>query len=93
MKYGSSVLENSNYIIVNLSISESQVPDEMKLESVKPLYKWNSALKVNNYRPVKILSSRFLKSSFNLKPFWSKITYYKHQSGFRKCYSTDKIKN
>jgi hypothetical protein len=42
--------------LINLSISEGEVPDELKMAKVKPLFKKNDRLKPENYRPVSILS-------------------------------------
>ena len=42
--------------LINLSISEGEVPDELKMAKVKPLLKKNDRLKPENYRPVSILS-------------------------------------
>ena len=53
---GASVLKIPITYIVNLSLSSGQVPDDMKVARVKPLYKKNSSLEAGNYRPVSILS-------------------------------------
>ena len=39
-----------------MSISDNRVLYDMKIARVKPLYKKNSNLNVENYRPVRILS-------------------------------------
>jgi hypothetical protein len=42
--------------LINLSISEGEVPDELKMANVKPLFKKNDRLKPENYRSASILS-------------------------------------
>ena len=79
--------------IINMSISENYVPDNMKIARVKPLFKKNSNLDVGNYRPVSILSivSKILEKSVysQLKKFLIDNNLYELQSGFRNSYSTD----
>ena len=43
--------------MINLSISESNIPNQLKMAEVSPLYKAKDTLRCNNYRPVSILSS------------------------------------
>ena len=52
-------------LVVNLSISSSTVPEDMKIAGVKPLYKKNISLEAGNYRPVGILNnvSKILEKS------------------------------
>ena len=80
--------------IINMSISENYVPDNMKIARVKPLFKKNSNLDVGNYRPVSILSivSKILEKSVysQLEKFLiDNNLLYELQSGFRNSYSTD----
>ena len=91
---GAKVLKIPITCIVNLSISTSTVPEDMKIARVKPLYKKNSSLEAGNYRPVSILSivSKILEKSVHSQL----VTYldhnnilYEFQSGFRSRYSTD----
>ena len=49
--------------IVNLSIESSNVPQDLKLAKVIPLFKKNSRLEIGNYRPVSLLSTVSFKSS------------------------------
>jgi hypothetical protein len=42
--------------IINLSIIQGVVPDDLKLARVVPLFKKNDKTDVGNYRPVSILS-------------------------------------
>ena len=43
--------------ILNLSLLNGQVPDNMKIAKVIPLYKKGDKLNVSNYRPISLLSS------------------------------------
>ena len=79
--------------IVNLSLSQGFVPDEMKIARVIPLYKSEDKSFVKNYRPVSILPvfSKILE-----KVFYNRILnylnkneiLYANQYGFRKGHST-----
>ena len=78
---------------LNLSISQGVFPDEMKLAKVIPLFKKGCKFKVNNYRPVSILSifSKILERlMFNrlLKYINKNKILYSCQFGFRKKYAT-----
>jgi hypothetical protein len=80
--------------LINLSISEGIVPDELTMAKVKPLFKKNDRLKAENYRPVSILSiiSKVLEKAVykQLEKFLtSNNLMYEFQSGFRSSYSTD----
>ena len=41
--------------IINLSIEESKIPNEMKIAFVKPIYKSGKKSEINNYRPISML--------------------------------------
>ena len=79
--------------IVNLSLANGFVPDEMKIARVIPLYKAENKLFVNNYRPISILPafSKILE-----KVFYKRLSNYlnthnilcANQYGFRKGHST-----
>ena len=43
-------------IMINLSFSMGQFPDELKLAKVIPLYKKKEQILTSNYRPISILS-------------------------------------
>ena len=62
----------------------SVVPDEMKTARVIPLYKKNSKLEPDNYRPVFILSilSKILERAVEIYLKENDL-FYKWQSGFR----------
>ena len=80
--------------IINLSIIQGVVPDDLKSARVVPLFKKNDKTEVGNYRPVSILS---IISKVVEKVVYDQIeTYldekkllYKFQSGFRGRFSTD----
>ena len=80
--------------MINLSISEGQVPDELKMAIVKPLFKKHDRLKPENYRPVSILSivSKVLEKAVykQLENFLiSNNLLFEFQSGFRSSYYSD----
>ena len=80
--------------IINLSIIQGVVPDDLKIARVVPLFKKNDKTEVGNYRPVSILS---IISKVVEKVVYEQIeTYldekkllYDFQSGFRGRFSTD----
>ena len=80
--------------IINLSIDTNVVPTDFKFARVKPLYKKGSMNKVENYRPISILSvvSKVLEKAIYFqfeKYLKDKKILYCFQSGFRKNHSTD----
>lgn len=80
--------------LINMSISEANVPSDLKLAKVKPLFKKGDRLKPENYRPVSILSivSKILEKAVysQLESFLMENNIlYEFQSGFRSKYSTD----
>ena len=54
VKDGSSVIVSPLTHIINLSLIQGQVPDDLKTARVVPLYKKNDKTDVSNYRPVSI---------------------------------------
>ena len=94
LKDAAPVLKIPITFLINKSISEGVVPDELKLAKVKPLFKKNDRLRPENYRPVSILSivSKILEKSvyIQLEKFLkSNNILYEFQSGFRTSFSTD----
>ncbi|KAK3085363.1 hypothetical protein FSP39_002164 [Pinctada imbricata] len=94
LKDAAEVLKIPITFIINLSITNQTVPEDLKVAKVKPLFKKNNRLKPENYRPVSILSivSKLLeKAIYNqLERFLVENNLlYEFQSGFRKSYSTD----
>ena len=80
--------------IINMSVVENKVPEELKSARVVPLYKKGNKSEVGNFRPVSILSiiSKILERAVysQLKAFLVKNNMlYDLQSGFRGNYSTD----
>lgn len=55
LKGGALVLASSLTHIINLSITTSTVPKELKEATVKPLFKKGNRLDISHYRPVSIL--------------------------------------
>ena len=79
--------------IINLSINNGIVPDQMKIARVVPIYKSNDRLKFNNYRPISVLPafSKILERII----YYRMINYldkyniiYHQQYGFRRGHST-----
>jgi hypothetical protein len=80
--------------IINLSLIQGSVPDDLKSARVVPLYKKNDKTEVGNYRPVSILS--VISKVFERVVYDQIETYLKDkqllydlQSGFRTGFSTD----
>jgi hypothetical protein len=80
--------------IINLSIIQGSVPDDLKSARVVPLFKKNDKTEVGNYRPVSILS---VVSKVLEKVIFDQVQeyllcnnlLYDFQSGFRQGFSTD----
>ena len=80
--------------IINLSLVQGVVPDDLKSARVVPLFKKNDKTEVGNYRPVSILcilSKIFERVVYDQVDLYlnDKNLLYKFQSGFRKRFSTD----
>ena len=80
--------------IINLSVIQGVVPDDLKTARVVPLFKKNDKTDVGNYRPVSILStvSKIFERVIydQLEEYLAnKNVLYDYQSGFRKGMSTD----
>ena len=79
--------------IFNLSISQGQVPDVMKISKIVPIFKKGNREELNNYRPISLLPniSKILE-----KIIYSRVIDFlnrndilsKYQFGFRKKHST-----
>ena len=80
--------------IVNLSLAQGTVPDDMKHAKTIPLFKKGCRSDPGNYRPISILSvtSKVLEKVIHQQLYEyltvSKLLF-KFQSGFRKSHSTD----
>ena len=80
--------------VINLSLSNAKVPEELKSARVVPLHKKGSKSNVGNYRPVSILSivSKIVERAvFNQLNDYivENNLLYELQSGVRPSYSTD----
>lgn len=80
--------------VVNLSLEQGCVPDEVKRAIVTPVFKKGETNDLNNYRPISVLpffSKLFEKVMYNrLISFLEKHNVlYKYQFGFRKKLSTE----
>ena len=80
--------------IINLSLIQGILPDDLKSARVVPLFKKNDKTEVGNYRPVSILS--IISKVFERVVYDQIQTYlderkllYNFQSGFRPRFSTD----
>ena len=69
LKEGTPFLKIPVTFLINMPISDSCVPGDMKTARVKPLYKKNSNLDVGNYKPVSILCvvSKFLTKAIYIQ--------------------------
>ena len=80
--------------VINLSLNQGVVPDDLKSARVVPLFKKNDKTEVGNYRPVSTLTiiskvfERFVYDQFESYLDQKKLLYT-FQSGFRSRYSTD----
>jgi hypothetical protein len=79
--------------LVNLSLSQGNFPDELKIAKVIPLFKANDPTHITNYRPVSVLpvlSKLFERIMYVrlLKFINSNNLLYQYQFGFRKNHST-----
>ena len=80
--------------VINLSLIQGIVPDDLESARVVPLFKKNDKTEVGNYRPVTILS--IISKVFDRVVYDQIQTYlderkllYNFQSGFRPRFSTD----
>ena len=94
LRDGASVLAAPISDLCNLSISLSVFPDACKIAKLKPIYKKESKTEPKNYRPISLLpliSKIMEKVIHNQTQLFldDNNILYKHQSGFRKYYSTD----
>ena len=83
------------FIAINKSIVSGEVPDELKLAKVIPVYKSKDSRNFTNYRPISLLPnlSKILERIIH-KRLYTYITekqlLYNSQYGFRSNYSTNK---
>ena len=80
--------------IINLSLEQGTVPDDMKHSKVIPLFKKGDGSDLGNNRPVSILSvaSKVLEKVVNEQLYQYAVDaklLYEFQSGFRQSHSTD----
>ena len=79
--------------VINLSISEGRVPDQLKVAKVIPIFKSGDQSLLNNYRPISLLpafSKLFERIIYNkIMDFLNDHDIlYSHQYGFRPKHST-----
>jgi len=80
--------------ILNLSLTQGAVPNELKIARVTPIYKSGDKMQLNNYRPVSVLPSfsKILEKLVykRIHEFIDKHNIlYKLQFGFREKHSTN----
>ena len=78
--------------LINLSISQGDFPNDLKLAKVLPIYKADDEKQISNYRPITILpyfSKIYEKVIFNqiMNFIDNNIILYAIQFGFRKGHS------
>ena len=94
VKDGASIIANPLAHVINLSLVQGVVPEDLKSARVVPLFKKNDKTSVGNYRPVSILSivskifEKVVYDQIELY-FKEKKLLYEFQSGFRSGFSTD----
>ena len=91
---GASIIACPLTHVINLSLIQGVVPDDLKSARVVPLFKKNDKTEVGNYRPVSsltIISKVFERVVYDQIESYldQKKLLYKFQSGFRSRYSTD----
>ena len=94
VKDAASVLTKPIVHIINLSIEQNVVPNDLKNARVVPLFKKHKRSEVGNYRPVNVLSvvSKILRRAVytQLEEYLvKKKLLFDFQSGFRSNFSTD----
>ena len=87
LKNGSKVLATPIAQIYNLSIKVFTVPDECKIDKLKPLYKKDKKTDLKNYRPISLFPviSKILEKTIHdqtMEFLTKKNILYKFQSGF-----------
>ena len=63
-KDGSSVVAKPLIHIVNLPVTTGNIPDDLKVAKVVPLYKTKGKTNIENYRPISVQSTFSLKFEF-----------------------------
>ena len=94
LKYVKDELLTALCYIVNISLEQGVFPDRLKHALVTPIYKSGERAKVENYRPISVLS---VFSKIYEKVMYNRLlpnleinnVLHKHQYGFRPGYSTD----
>ncbi len=80
-------------LLINKSLSCGEVPDQMKLAKIIPIYKSKDKQLLNNYRPISLLptTSKILEKVVHKRLYKfinSQSLFYKSQYGFRPNHST-----
>ena len=94
IKDGAKLIESPLIHILNISLSTSEIPVNLKSAKVMPIYKKNTKMEAGNYRPISILNKmsilfeRIAYQQLN-KYLQTHHLLYEHQSGFRSSYSTE----
>ena len=94
LKYVKQELTEPILLIINQCISKGLFPNKLKVAKVTPVYKKDDIHKLDNYRPVSVLSSIskvFEKVFFNqiYKYFQENNLFHGSQYGFRTQHSTE----
>ena len=94
VKDGASIISQPLTHVINLSLIQGVVPDDLKSARVVPIFKKSDTTSVGNYRPVSILSiisKIYEKIVYDQVESYFKVNklLYKFQSGFRSGFSTD----
>ena len=88
---GASIIACPLSHVINFTLIQGTIPDDLKSARVVPLFKKNDRTEVGNYRPVSILT--IISKSIVYDQVESYLDHkkllYQFQSGFRSRYSTD----
>ena len=94
LKFLSPALVEPLTLIINQSLISGIFPDKLKIAKVVPLYKKDNKIKLDNYRPISLLSSIskvFKKVVFNQLSEYFKVNNlsFEGQYGFRDKHSAE----
>ncbi len=80
-------------IIANKSLEHGEIPQNMKIAKIIPIYKAKDRKQLNNYRPISLLPclSKILEKIMHKRVYHFMLLndqFYKSQYGFRPCHNT-----
>ena len=86
-----NICDNIEYV-ANSMIIQSLFPDQAKISSITPVFKKDSRLEKQNYRPISVLSylSKVLEKILLMGTYFENI-FSPYLSGFRKPYGCQHV--